>query len=85
MCTKPNTRNSRKTENFVVQKMVCRKATSLAERIKSEVIGIDLGTTNSAVAIFKNGVSCAPEILTNFDGMISFHSSSPKIVPSLRQ
>lgn len=48
---------------------------ALIDEIGSEVIGIDLGTTNSAVAVFKygfNGADAKPEVLTNFQGILFF-------------
>ena len=55
--------------------MSTRSVSQLSEKIGSDVIGIDLGTTNSAVAFFKCGVNDAagaPEILKNSEGILLF-------------
>lgn len=63
--------------SFTVPKMLTRSVSKLVDRIGSDVIGIDLGTTNSAVAVFKrgaNGAAGAPEILKNSEGIIYLFS-----------
>ena len=52
-------------KNFILAQRVERLEADSA----ADVIGIDLGTTNSAVAVFQNG---APRVLKNFDGIFCF-------------
>ena len=55
--------------------MSTRSVSQRLEKIGSDVIGIDLGTTNSAVAVFTcgtNGAAGVPEILKNSEGIFSF-------------
>jgi molecular chaperone DnaK len=44
------------------------------EKVKGSVIGIDLGTTNSAVAVMEGKV---PRIIENSEGTSASHPSSP--------
>lgn len=51
-----------------------RYADESTEKVKGQVIGIDLGTTNSAVAVMEGK---QPRIIENSEGMFSMGSRKP--------